>query len=368
MLGAILLAAAASCARFHGIASWAGNIHVTFSREAHTPYYIERLSGSASYSNRMSPSDYGVTFNGYSWTWMGHAMGSESFTDEVTHADGSPLSRPDRTTGEGPILADPPLGMFGPEQFWINPGKCLYAFYTSAAVNAQHTYEASSAQGIDVHVEGIPLPAAGYTLSGSRTYALPHRNYYGGDQFHIPCRLVDWCSRSAGPGSATISWTFAPAKPVAPHPTPKPTPQPLHCPKSDHADATRAGRLRLDFRAAFGANGFNIPLHSIDAALGSLPRVHVRLDGLSNVLPGSACVDEAIANGSAKPGSQTGAMSLITAAVQQTGGQTRVTVREVDVATGAIQKTGLGDASGTSDASIIQAAATAIGAAGLTMH
>lgn len=359
--------AAASCARFHGVASWSGTFHVTFSREAHTPYYIERLQGTASYTSHVEPNPLPVTFGGYSWTWVGHAAGTESFTDEVVNADGSPLSRPDRTTGEGAILADPPIGEFGPEQFWINPDKCLYAFYTSAAVHATHTYESGSVQGIDVHVEGLSLPASGFALSGSKTYALPHRNYYGGDQFHVPCRLVDWCDRSAGPGSATISWTFTPTRAV-PHPRPTPTPHPLSCPKADRAGNSRMDRLRLDFQAAFASRGFTVPLHSIDATPGTLPRVQVRLGGLDNVLPGNACLNEAIANGSAAPHSQAGAVSLLVAAVQQAAGQTRVTIRQVDVATGQILKSGLGDAAGTSDASVIQAASTAINALGVPLH
>lgn len=360
-------ACAASCGRFHGISSWSGSIRVTFSREAQTPYYIERATGQAAYTNRLTPSEIPVTFNGYAWTWLGHAAGTESFTDEVVNADGSPLRRPDRTTGDGAILADPPLGTFGPEQLWIDPDKCVYAFYTSAAVNATHTYESGSVQGVDVHVEGIPLPAAGLTLTGSRSYPLPHRNYYGGDQFHIPCRLTDWCNRSAGPGTGTVSWSFAPTH-VLPQPHPTPAPHPVRCPNADRAGNGPLDRLRIDFQAAFAANGFTVPLHSIDATPGTLPRVHVRLDGLDDVLPGSNCIDEAIANGSAGPHSQTGAISLVTGTVQQAGGQTRVTVREVDVATGGVLKSGLGDASGTGDAAIVQAAAAAIGAMGVTLH
>lgn len=360
-------AGAASCARFHGVRSWSGDVHVTFSREAHTPNYIERVQGTASYTNALEPSMVPVTFNGYSWTWMGHASGSESFTDEVVNADGSPLSRPDRTTGGGAILPDPPLGEFGPEQLWINPDRCVYAIYTSAAVNAAHTYESGSVQGIDVHVENIPIPAAGLVLSGSRTYALPHRNYYGGDQFHIPCRLTDWCNRVAGPGTATISWTYAPTHNM-PQPHPSATPHPVRCPKADHASNKPFDRLRVDFQMAFAANGITIPLHSIDAAAGTLPRVHVRLDGMDDILPGSACIDEAIANGSAGPHSQTGAITMLTGTVQQANGQTRVTVRQVEVATGAVLKSGLGDASGTSDASIVQAAGGALRSLGLSLH
>lgn len=360
-------AGAASCARFHGVRSWSGNVRVTFSREAHTPNYIERLQGQAAYTNQLTPSEIPITFNGYAWTWMGHAAGSESFTDEVLNADGSPRSRPDRTTGEGAILSDPPIGEFGPEQLWINPDRCVYAIYTSAAVNAAHTYESSSVQGVDIHVEEVPLPAAGLMLRGSRTYALPHRNYYGGDQFHIPCRLIDWCNRAAGPGSATISWTYKPTHDV-PQPRPSATAHPVHCPKADHASNGPMDRLRIDFQAAFAANGTSVPLHSIDATPGTLPRVHVRLDGLDDVLPSSSCIDEAIANGSAGPHSQTGAISMLTAAMQQLNGQTRVTVRQVDVASGTVLKSGLGDAQGTSDASIVQAAGAAIHSLGLTLH
>ncbi|HEV2262331.1 MAG TPA: hypothetical protein VGR69_08610 [Candidatus Rubrimentiphilum sp.] len=287
---------------------------------------------------------------------MGHLM------DEMLNADGSPLSRPVTLEGSGAVLLDPPLGRFGPEQFWISSTKCQYGFYTSAAINAIHSRDGPEIDGTDVHVEAIPLPRSG-PLSGSRHFHLPNpTNYHGGDQFHIPCLLVEWCTRDAGPGNATVSWTFTPGPGAAPHPQPSPkvAPRPK-CPKADASNGTSIDRVRVDFKAALAADGHPVPLGDIAATSGGgLSKVTVRLDAFGRILPSAQCVSEGVANGSVPPGSQTGALKLLLASVQQVNGQTRVTVRIDDVATGVIERSALANAPGTSDAAIQQAAAGAL--------
>ena len=358
-LGVFLLAAA--CLQFAHVKAWTGSISVTYDRSAHTPNYTEHSYGGSSYTSHYAPSLIGsaISFNGYDETWMGKPTGGGHVIDEVANRDGSPLSRPVRVEGGGSLLADPPLGRFGPEQFWISSTKCTYGFYTSAAVHAKHSIDGDMVAGTDVHVESIPLPRSG-PLRGSQHFHLPNpTNYMGGNQFHMPCVLVDWCTRDAGTGDATVSWTFTPGAGTT-HPTPQPNTKPK-CPNADKNSGSPIDRLRVDFQKALAANGHAVPLRDIDAnSLGALPRVTIRIDANGKALPSSACVDEAIANGSAPVHSLSGADSMMLGAIQQVNGQTRVTVRMVDVATGAIGVTGKGDASGTNDVSIQQAATAAI--------
>lgn len=365
-LGVFLLttaAAHAACTQFARVKTWTGSIQITYDRTAQTPYYREHSYGGSSTNARYLPSMIGViSFNGYDETWQAKPIGTGHLVDDLANADGSPLSRPVRLEGSGPVLADPPLGRFGPEQFWISSAKCQYGFYASAAINAVHSRDGPTVDGTDVHVEGIPLPRSG-TLTGSRHFHLPNpTNYKGGDQFHIPCLLVEWCSRDSGAGNATVSWTFTAGPGAAPHPAPSPgTPARPKCPKSDNPTGSPLDRVRLDFQAALAANGHPVPLGDISAASGGgLAKITVRLDALGRILPSSQCINEGIANGSVPPGSQPGALKLLLGAVQQANGQTRVTVRIDDVATGAIERTGLGNASGTNDTSIEQAAAAAL--------
>lgn len=353
----------AACTQFAHVKTWTGSIQITYDRTAQTPYYREHSFGNSSTTTRYAPSTIGViAFNGYDETWQGKPSGVGHVTDDLLNADGSPLSRPVTLEGGGAVLADPPLGRFGPEQFWISSAKCTYGFYTSAAVNAVHSRDGPMVEGTDVHVEAIPLPRSG-ALTGSRHFHLPNRtNYEGGDQFHIPCLLVEWCSRDSGTGNATVSWTFQPGAGAAPHPTPSPkNASRPKCPKADASNGSPLDRVRLDFQAALAANGHPVRLGDIAAAsAGGLSRVTVRLDAFGRILPSSQCVNEGIANGSVAPGSQPGALKLLLGAVQQLNGQTRVTVRIDDVATGAIERTGLDNAPGTGDASIQQATAGAL--------
>lgn len=349
----------ATCLQFAHVKAWVGSVQVTYDRTVHAPWALEHSYGNSATTTHYTPSFIQViAFNGYDETWEGKPSGTAHIVDDLTEND---QSRPVRLEGSGPVLADPPLGKFGPEQFWINSKKCVYAFYSSAAVNAMHSRDGTMVDGVDMHVENIPLPRFG-ALTGSRHFHIPNpTNYRGGDQFHIPCLLVEWCSRDAGPGNATISWTFTAGPGVAPHavPSPKANPRPK-CPNADASSGSRVDRLRIDFEKALAANGRAVPLGDIAGTLGALSKITVRLDGFGRALPSQQCIDEGTANGSVPSGSQFGAQKLLLASVQQAGNQTRVTVRIVDVATGAIQSSGLADAGGTSDAAIQQAATSAI--------
>ncbi len=351
----------AACSQFAGVKSWVGTITVTYDRTAHTPYYIEHSYGDSAETVRYAPSVIGsIAFNGYDETWQGKSSGTGNLVATQTNADGSELSHPVRLEGSGPLVADPPLGEFGPEQFWINSAKCLYGFYTSAAIHAMHSRDGAMVAGSSVHVEALPLPRSG-ALRGSKHFHLPNRNYYGGDQFHIPCLMIDWCSRDAGTGDATVTWIFTPGSGVAPYPTPsmKPVVQP-HCPKADSNSGSRIDRIRADLAKALAARGYAVSLSDISAKnSGGLVQVIVRLDSFGRILPSDQCISEGIANGSVPPHSLSGAWRMVLGAVQQTASQTRVTVHTVDVATGVIRSSGLGDASGTGDAAVQQAATSA---------
>ncbi|GAC1393828.1 MAG: hypothetical protein NVSMB31_13570 [Vulcanimicrobiaceae bacterium] len=355
---------AATCSRFAKVKNWAQHMHLSYDRTAHTPYYIEHASGSADYTSTLTPSTIGViSFNGYSQTWVGKASGTAQLTDEVTHADGSPLSHPDILHGSGPLVPDPPLGRFGPEQFWINPDRCTYAFYTSAAIAATHTYESGSIAGTDAHIEELPIPADGRSFTGTKTLPLPNpTNYEGGDQFHFPCRLTDWCNRHAGPGSATLTWSFIPGSAPAPTPSPQKT---LRCPRADTNSGSSNDATRDAIRKAFAQRGMVVPLRDIEVLTsGGLRKIHIRIGANHHVLPSIECINEGIGNGSVAPNSQTGATWMIVGALQVAANQTRVTLREIDVATGAVTKTGLGTVSGTDAAAQQQAAALALGQLG----
>jgi hypothetical protein len=351
--------AEAACTHYARVTAWTGTIAVSYDRSARTPNYLEHSSGGSNLIVDYTPSFMSaISLNGYDETWIGHRSGNGRLIDEQMNADGSPLSRPVRLEGSGAVLADPPLGRFGPEQLWISSTKCAYAFYTSSAINATHSRDGATVAGTDVHVEGIPLPASG-ALTSSRRFHLPNAtNYEGGDQFHFPCLLVDWCNRDAGTGTGTVTWTFSPAGARAPSPKP---PQRPRCPNADAAGSAPGDPLRRDFQIAFSASGHAVPLGDISAAkIAGVSRITVRLAANGSILPSSQCIDEGIANGSVRTGSQPGAQKLLIATVQQANGQTRVTVRINDVATGVIDRSGLGDASGTNDASIRQAAAQAL--------
>lgn len=324
----------AACLQFAHVKAWVGSIHITYDRTVHASWALEHSYGSSDTTTHYTPSFMSfISFNGYDETWQGKPGGAAHIVDDLSETT---ESRPVRLEGSGPVLADPPLGKFAPDQFWINS---VYALYSSAAVNAVNSRDGGTVDGINVHVENIPLPHSG-TLSGSRHFHVPNpRNYRGGDQFHIPCLLIEWCSRDAGPGKATVSWTFTPGPGVAPHvtPSPKANPRPK-CPNADGGSGARSDRLRIDFEKALVANGHPVSLGDIAASVSGA----------------------GIANGNVPAGSQFVAQKMLLGVAQQAGGQTRVTVRIVDVQTGVVERSALADVNGTTYASIQQAAAAAL--------
>jgi hypothetical protein len=348
----------AACLQFAHVKAWTGSIHVTYDRTVRAPWALEHSYGNSATTQYAPSVMSAIAFNGYDETWEGKPSGTAHIVDDLSEND----ERPVRLEGGGAVLPDPPLGKFGPEQLWINSEKCVYAFYSSAAVNAVHSRDGATVDGIDLHVENVPLPHSG-ALSGSRHFHIPNpTNYRGGDQFHIPCLLVEWCSRDAGPGNATVTWSFVPGRGAAPHTTPSPKANPHpKCPNADRNSGSRTDRLRADFAKALAADAHPVALGDISASnAGGLWRISVRLDAYGRALPSQQCIDEGIANGSVPPGSQFGAHKLLIAALQQAAGRTRVTARIVDVATGVIQGSALADARGASDVSIQQAAAAAL--------
>lgn len=355
--------AAGACNRFDNVPSWTGTMSITFSRSATTPNYVESSSGSMSYHVTVARPPLAIGFNGYDQTWVGTPQGSGNFHVQVTNVDGSALRKPLALDGSGAVLARPPLGKFGPEQFWINTEKCVYAIYTSAALQTRHSYESPRIDGVAVHAETIPLPSSGNVLAGSRSFVLPNRNNYsGGDQFFYPCVLVDWCNRGSGTGS--LSWSFAPAGSAGGGTPTAPANGAIRCPKWDTPSNAGPARLRNDLTAAFKSHGDAVTYRDVSVT-GSITagtaKIEVRLGAGTHALPSLECVDEAIANGSAGPQSQAGAQHLLLGAIQQANGATRVTLRVVDVTTGQILNSGLGDSPGTGDAAVTSAAGAALG-------
>jgi hypothetical protein len=358
-----------TCGRFNNVPSWSGTVSITFARSATTPNYVETSSGSMSYHVNVVRPPLGIGLNGYDQTWVGAPQGSGHFHVQVTNADGSALSRPVALDGAGAVLTQPPLGKFGPEQFWISTEKCAYAIYTSGALNAQHSRDGPRIDGASVHVESIPLPSAGNVLAGSKTFALPNRsNYSGGDQFFYPCVLVDWCNRGSGTGS--LSWSFSPAGSTAGGTPTVPATGAIRCPKWSTPSSAGPARLRNDLTAAFKSHADAVTFSDVSVT-GSIAagtaKIEVRLAANGRALPSLECIDEAIANGSAGPQSQAGATHLLLGAIQQANGITRVTLRVVDVTTGQILNSALGDAPGTSDAAVTNAAGAALGKLNVTI-
>jgi hypothetical protein len=354
---------AGACSRFDAVPSWSGTISVTFQRSATTPNYLESGSGSMSYHVTVVRPPLSIGLNGYDRTWVGSPEGSGRFHVQVTNANGSPLSRPVTLDGSGSVLTHPPLGKFRPEQFWIDTGKCVYAVYTSAALQGRHSRDGPRIDGVAVHVEAVPLPAAGNVVSGSKAFVLPNAgNYSGGDQFFYPCVLVDWCNRGSGTGS--LAWSFTPAGAVAPQAPTTPAGATLRCPKWSARSNAGPSRLRNDLTAAFKNRADAVAYEDVSVTgsiVAGTAKIEVRLGTGKHALPSIECVDEAIANGSAGPQSQSGATQLLLGAIQQANGMTRVTLRVVDVETGQIQSSALGDAPGTNDAAVTNAAGAALG-------
>ncbi len=89
---------------------------------------------------------------------------------------------------------------------------------------------------------------------------------------------------------------------------------------------------------------------------GGLICFQIRLDADGNPLPSLSCIAGHLDQGDVAEGSVTGAKTVIVGCIQQAGGRTRVTGREIELETGVIGDTGKGDAAGT-DADAVQEAA-----------
>lgn len=81
----------------------------------------------------------------------------------------------------------------------------------------------------------------------------------------------------------------------------------------------------------------------------------VRLDEDGNPLPTQPCLEQIIQKGMVPEGSLSAAASLLMGCIQQAGQRTRITVRIVDVETGEVQETGMGEADGTDEEAIDEA-------------
>jgi hypothetical protein len=88
----------------------------------------------------------------------------------------------------------------------------------------------------------------------------------------------------------------------------------------------------------------------------------VRLGEGGNPQPSIACIEQQIKQGNVEEGSQEGAKTLLIGCIQQAGGATRATVREVDVETGEIGRSGKGDGPGTNQGAVEDAVNKALGA------
>jgi hypothetical protein len=134
-----------------------------------------------------------------------------------------------------------------------------------------------------------------------------------------------------------------------------PRPSPDHDPKCEGTDSSGTGWAD-DVAAGMSSNGDHSDLTNVTLAnKGGIVTISERLDDKMCPLPSADCLNQMIGSGGVAPGSLAGAHYLVSGAVQQANGTTRVTLRIVDVATGEIVATGLGDATGTGDAAVRQA-------------
>ncbi len=93
---------------------------------------------------------------------------------------------------------------------------------------------------------------------------------------------------------------------------------------------------------------------------GGLICFQIRLGTQGQALPSLSCIAGHLEAGDdIEPGSLQGTRTVIIGCIQQAGGRTRVTSREVDIETGVIGETGKGDAAGTDSDAIRDAAESA---------
>jgi hypothetical protein len=113
--------------------------------------------------------------------------------------------------------------------------------------------------------------------------------------------------------------------------------------------------------AALGASCYDAGPGSVHVSpQRGLPCFQVRLGQSGSPLPTLACIEQHIEQGDVPEGSLEGAKTMLLGCIQQVGGRTRVTVREIKVETGEVLRAGKGDADGTDDRSVQEAAETAL--------
>ncbi len=114
---------------------------------------------------------------------------------------------------------------------------------------------------------------------------------------------------------------------------------------------------------ALQAKGYDVNADSVHVyQKNGLTCFAVRLGKGGNPLPSIPCIEQQIQQGNVKEGSVEGAKTLLIGCIQQSGGVTRVTAREVDVETGEIGRRGSGDSEGTGQNAIEDAMEKALDA------
>jgi hypothetical protein len=121
------------------------------------------------------------------------------------------------------------------------------------------------------------------------------------------------------------------------------------CEDTDVRDGPRDARSEsIRHAVAAGLNAFGASAGPDVVAIreSSIDGFNVRLGPDHRPLPNRACLEERIKAGDIGDGALKAATQMLVGGVQESGGQTRVTVRITDVATGTVVATGRADASG----------------------
>lgn len=106
--------------------------------------------------------------------------------------------------------------------------------------------------------------------------------------------------------------------------------------------------LEDPLRDALRSSGFEARVDSVYVhKKNGMTCFQIRLGKNHQPLPSLACIERRIRSGEVKDGSVEGAKTMLVGCIQQVGNRTRTTVREIDVETGEVLRTGKGDAQGT---------------------
>jgi hypothetical protein len=199
----------ATCKALADARAWVGAINLTYARSNRTSSTNERLTGSASYTSRLTPPVGGIGVSGYTASWMGQATGSAQFDDDEQWLDGKAYSG----RGNGDLVKEPPLGKFSAEILRIDPDKCVYAFETSAAISSNWNGLETKIDGTHVQLGGLKIEDGVKTLAGSKTLPLPISHFdWPGPAVLLPNEPTDWRAAGQISGSITISWSFTPTR------------------------------------------------------------------------------------------------------------------------------------------------------------